>query len=211
MTKITLDSAIEGGEDPRGGRVVVGVDDLGDLLVADSRGRVWLEEHGAGGEPEPIPAFPSMAALRRFLAVQDNLEFDGTASETDLRARRAKLRRYRWFALRSPYAREAVTAALAALNEELADRRQARGRRGRSLARRQALARECERALLDAGAPARWTIGPLAGRSRVLAVLGPLDDEWDEHRLREILEPRVGTSFELAFAPGPYLGKNQSN
>lgn len=203
MTFITLTDDRGGLSGFPVGFTPVGRDDLGDVLASDLEGRVWVFPHGAGDWTRKTPAFASVQDLARFVAFQAKLEIPTSASLDALRSLKAEVEAFVKGLRQAPYAREAARECLASLREEIADKRFAGSRRGKSLAARQELGQRCDEALRAAGAPGQWIVRPHSERSQALVVMGPVSAEWNEQRLRAVLQPLLHDEHELLFFARP--------
>lgn len=199
MSRITLDSEPTGLAGFPAGFAPIGRDDGGDPLAVDEDGRVWSFVHGAGDWASRTPAFASRRELERYVAFQHELDVPLDADLESLRAQKQRVEAFAKTMRTSPFARDALRAALTDLREAIADRRFQASARGRSLHTRQELGQRCEQALREAGASGQWMVR--AGTDpRAIVVMGPLAGAFDESRVRALLQPLVG-GFELRCFP----------
>ncbi len=199
MTRLTLDDRRTGLGDFPDAYTPVARDDLGDVLAVDGAGAVWCFAHGTGSWSSRTRAFATVAAMHEYLANQADLAVP--AGDEPLESLQARKQRVDALARRlqgCPYGRDAAKQALADLREAIADRRFWQSRRGRNLAARQELAVRCEQALRAAGAPGEWTVRAQGADGNRIGVQGPFVAPWDEHRVRDLLEPMLEARFELS-------------
>lgn len=192
MTTITLTNDRAGLASFPADFTLVGRDDSGNPLAVDAEGRVCSFAHGAGDWSQRTLAFASLQELQQFVAFQPQLSPAPDASLAELQACKNDVEAFAKTVRRSPLARDALREALAELRERLADARFRGSKRGRSLALRQELGQQCERALQAAGAPGTWMVRAHAERAAALCVVGPWTAPWDEARVRALLQPLVG-------------------
>jgi len=200
MGRITLDDSRAGlGSFPRD-YAVVARDDTGDVLAVDEQGKVWCFAHGSGEwMSSRLLAFDTVALLHEHVAFQEQFELPPHEVElAALRARQQAIRQFMKGRRGAPYSRLDAEGALEDLRTEIEDKRFWASKKGQGLAACQALGRQCEKALRDAGASGEWMCRAARPDGSVLAVQGNFAAPWCTERVADLLAPLVGRR-ELKF------------
>lgn len=202
MTILTIGKSRKGLRGFPEGYEPIARDDSGDPLAIDGKGKVWLFQHGTGDWKQKSLAFSSKGQLREYIAFQREFEIPDGEPLDALLARRKRIEAF-VRRVGAPYVKRTARQVLAELREEIEDRRFWKSGRGASIAERQRLGQRCEQALRDGGAPGRWMIRAHNDQPGALVAIGRFVAPWTEAKVKDLLEPILGTKYRLQCREAP--------